>query len=188
MSSAFTVMWNRHRVKIAKDHGLPDQRIPFLAGGPHVSQPDFVRAGVTSGDVIYPVAIRDGIVRVLAAVVAGRILTVEDFREQHPDFADYQLHCGAKREAVLQQYPWLRAVWWTCTDKIVLAARSSRVRFQTRLPAAMLERLTYASQKRERGVRGIVDGLLTSPVSLHGIYRLAPSSAADFASLVSPED
>ena len=186
MSSAYTVMWNAHRVKIAKEHGFPGGRIPFLFGGPHSSQPDFVRAGVTPGDTIYPVYVKDGIVRVLAKVVAQRFLSLEQFQQTHPEYAAYEPHgCGAGGgdTAVELRHPWLRALYWTCAEHVILAESSSPVVFQKRLPSAMLERLTYASQKAVRRLRDIEDGLLKSITGIQGIYRLAPSSAADFASL-----
>ncbi|GEP46216.1 hypothetical protein BGE01nite_55070 [Brevifollis gellanilyticus] len=186
MSSAYTVIWNSDRVKIAKKHGLAGKGIEFLFGGPHTSQPSFSRAGVVGGDIIYPIFVRDGMVHILSRVVTSEIVTVDHFIASRPDLYPPERHGKWPFETLdagVELHPWLRALNWTCSDHVVLAERSTPVNLDNVLPAEMLTRLTYRSKKAERAVRGVVDGRLTTIVSLQGVYRLSLSSESDFASL-----
>lgn len=186
MSSAYTVIWNSDRVKIAKKHGLVGKGIQFLFGGPHTSQPSFSRAGLSGGDVVYPISIRDGMVHVLAQVVTSEIVTVDHFVAARPDLYPPERHgkwLSQTLDAGVELHPWLRALNWTCSDHVVLVERSTPISLETVLPTEMLARLTYRSKKAERTVRGIVDGRLTTIASLQGVYRLSLSSESDFASL-----
>ena len=186
MSNAYTVIWNSERAKIARKHGLAGRGLEFLFGGPHTSQPSFTRAGVTAGDVVYPISVRDGMVHILARVRAGEIVTVDDFIAAHPDLYPPERHGRWPFQTLdsgVELHPWLRALNWTCSDHVVLAERSTPFSLETVLPSEMLARLTYRSKKAERPVRGVVDGHLTTIVSLQGVYRLSLSSASDFASL-----
>ena len=44
--------------------------------------------------------------------------------------------------------------------------------------------MRYRSQRRERGIKHVVDGRLKSVVSLHGIYRLSQESAREIEALL----
>ncbi|RYD27594.1 MAG: hypothetical protein EOP86_24300, partial [Verrucomicrobiaceae bacterium] len=176
MSHAYTVLWNAERMGIAKKHGIAGRGIEFLFGGPHTSQPSFIKAGVMAGDVVYPVMVRNGMVHILAQVVAGRTVTVEEFIEAHPQLypPERQALCPSLTlDAGVALHPWLRALNWSCSDHVLLAQWSSSLGTGTVLPSPMLERLTYCSRKAERGVKGIVDGRLTTIISLQGIYPLS---------------
>ncbi|WP_146855882.1 hypothetical protein [Brevifollis gellanilyticus] len=173
-------------MKIAKKHGLAGKGIEFLFGGPHTSQPSFSRAGVVGGDIIYPIFVRDGMVHILSRVVTSEIVTVDHFIASRPDLYPPERHGKWPFETLdagVELHPWLRALNWTCSDHVVLAERSTPVNLDNVLPAEMLTRLTYRSKKAERAVRGVVDGRLTTIVSLQGVYRLSLSSESDFASL-----
>ena len=52
------------------------------------------------------------------------------------------------------------------------------------VPAEVLARLTFRSQRGERGLKHVRDGQLTSSIGLQGIYRLTEASAADLDSVV----
>lgn len=163
--------------------------IEFLFGGPHTSQPSFTRAGVTAGDVVYPISVRDGRVHILARVVTRQVVTVEDFIAAHPGLYPSEQHGqwpSQTLESGIGLNPWLRALNWTCSDHVLLTERSTPLNPETVLPPGMLTRLTYRSRKAERPVRGIVDGRLTTLVSLQGVYKLSLSSASDFDSLFPP--
>lgn len=172
-------------MRIAKTHGIAGRCIEFLFGGPHTSQPSFIKAGVRAGDVVYPVMVRNGMVHILAQVVAGRIVTVEEFIKAHPLLYPPELQKQSPDltlDAGVALHPWLHALNWSCSDHVLLAQWSSSLGTGTVLPAPMLERLTYCSRRTERGVKGIVDGRLTTIISIQGIYRLSSLSALDFAS------
>lgn len=187
MNSAFTVYWSRVRVQYAETGGLPDSRIPCLFGGPHVSQPSFTRAGVSIGDVIYPITLRGQCIHVLCRFVVARILTVADFVREHPDLYPAKKHGRWEFEtldAAAQRHRWHRAVCWTCSDHVLVPSAVSVFDTTRTIPADALQRLTYSSKKAERAMRWAADGKTPLLGSIDRIYRLASTSARDFADLL----
>lgn len=185
MSSSFTVMWNGDRVRSAKP--LAGKPVPFLAGGPHVSQPLFSRAGVREGDCVYPIFVRQKTLHVLARVVVKNFVEIDQFISSRKDLFPAHLRGSGQLETLDRTssvMPWLKAFWWTCANEMLLPETSTAISLTTTLPVASLERLTYVSKKGSRGVRGLKDGQLTSVISLQGVYRLSSDSAADFAAAV----
>lgn len=139
-----------------------------------------------AGEIVDPVSVRDGAVHIHTQIVVRAIITVEDFITAHPDVYPPEQHGRWPFETLykgVDLHPWLRALNWTCSDHIVLAERSTPFTHETVLPPEMLTRLTFRSKKTERPIRGVVDGRLTTIISLQGVYRLSLSSATDFASL-----
>lgn len=185
MSSSFTVLWNADRIKLARL--LVGKPVPFLCGGPHTSQPSFSRAGVKPGDCVYPIYVHKKALHIMARFVVGSFTTPEALiagrRDLFPEGTRSDWHFE-NRDHPAESLPWLRALWWTCADEVLLPQESSLLALTPRLPVAALERLTYVSKKSLRGVRGIKNGELTSIVSLQGVYRLSLDSAADFAGVV----
>ena len=187
MNSAFTVYWSRVRVQYAETGGLPDGRIPFLFGGPHVSQPSFTRAGVAVGDVIYPITLRGECIHVLCRFTVARILTIADFIKERRDLYLTKSHGRWEAETLdsaAQRHPWHRAVCWTCSDHVLLPSAVSVFDTTRTIPADALQRLTYSSKKAERAMRWAADGKTPLLGSIDRIYRLASTSAADFAKLL----
>lgn len=176
MSSAFTVLWNSDRVKIAKRQGLVGKPIPVLFGGPHNSQPSFIRAGVKPGDIVYPIGLKAGVIYVLAQVVTAEILPIKVFEEKRAEFYDALGYPG-------ELPPWHRAVRWTCTEEALMPAQSSLCSVTVKLTPDMVTRLTYRSQRAQRSPKGIKDGRLLSALGVQGAYRLGENSAEDFSSL-----
>lgn len=187
MSNAYTVLWNSDRIRIARKHDLIGRSIDFLFGGPHTTQPSFIRAGVKAGEIIYPVAVRDGALHILSQIRVRAILTVDDFIAEHPDLYPPAERQGRRAFEILdlgvQLHPWLRAFNWTGSDHVLLAERSTPFSLETILPSEMLTRMTLRFNKVERPVSGVADGRLTTTVGLQGLFRLSFSSASDFASL-----
>jgi hypothetical protein len=186
MSSAFTVLWSADRVKVATTHGRLNQPIPFLFGGPHTSQPSFIRAGVEPGDIIYPVTVTDGQIHILARVVTKEILSVETFIADRPEL--YPLNrrgrwMGETLDIAKQRQPWLGAYCWTSSDHVLMAESSSILTTEVVLPLECLERLTFRSNKAERLIKGVIEGKLTTITGLQNVYRLAEGSLADFATV-----
>lgn len=187
MSNAYTVLWNSDRIKIARKHDLIGRSIDFLFGGPHTTQPSFIRAGVKAGEIVYPVAVRDGALHILSQIRVRAILTVDDFISEHPDLYPPAERQGRRAFEILdlgvQLHPWLRALNWTGSDHVLLAERSTPFSLETVLPSEMLTRMTLRFNKLERPVSGVADGRLTTTVGLQGIHRLSFSTAWEFASL-----
>jgi hypothetical protein len=141
--------------------------LPVLFGGPHLSEPSFRRAGVSVGDSIYPVAVSNRHVLVVARMRVREMLLLG--QEDGPTLIE-------------QRFPQYRA--WkvlapTCTEEVIIGMEGTVPRADLELPGPVLQRLTFKSQRGERPLRQVKDGELTSSIGLQGIYRLAPASAAD---------
>ncbi len=185
MSNSYTVLWNAERVKSVVP--LAGQPVPFLAGGPHLSQPLFSRAGVSEGDTVYPIFVHKGTLHVLAGVVVKCFSELESFISSRKDLFPATLRGHGHLdtlERTAKDRPWIKAFWWTCVDEVIVPATSTAISVKTSLSAGMLERLTYVSKRGSRQVRGVKDGRITSVLSLQGVYRLSQNSAADFAAAV----
>src|SRR5881394_3633237 len=82
MSNAFLIHWSSDRVRAAQNRAGADETIPFLFGGPHISEPSLSRYHVAPGDVIYPVGVSKGRVSVLCEAVIDQLISLEDFLAQ----------------------------------------------------------------------------------------------------------
>ncbi|MFE0604106.1 hypothetical protein ACFW2T_19650 [Streptomyces sp. NPDC058892] len=147
----------------------------MLFGGPHQSLPSFQRAGVQPGDLIYPVRVLRTRLHVLGAMEVSRIIPYED--------AGVVLHDDDY--AKLLDWRPLKA---GCVTEVVTGPPGSLLSFGTAVPPDLLERLTYSSRRGERTLKYVEEGRLIRSVSLQGIYRLAPASAAELRRLILEEE
>lgn len=83
-----------------------------------------------------------------------------------------------------RQHPELEYLAPTCTSEVVIGEEGMPIRLDVAVPPDLLVRLRFRSRRAERGLKYIEDGRLTKVLSLHGIYRLSPSSAAELAALL----
>lgn len=188
MSDSFTTLWTKDRCRLLRQFNLVGTTFDALYGGPHTSEPSFTRAGVKSGDYIYPVWVNRGILYLITRMRVQKILPLKAYIESVPD-----VFLGCERspwdsltfENYLKLHPEKRIFAPTCTDEVVLGEESAPIRLDVAVPPSVLEQLRFRSQKRERGLRHLVDGRITSVIGLHGIYRLSKSSADQFAQLCS---
>lgn len=170
MSDAYTVFWTMDRWLSAVAVG--HRPLPVLFGGPHLSEPSFRKAGVRVGDVVYPVAVSNRRVHLVARVQVREMVLLG--QEDGPTLIE-------------QRFPEYRA--WkflapTCTEEVVIGMNGTAPRVDLEIPREILDRLMFRSQRGERGLKHLKDGELTSSIGLQGIYRLATGSAGDFADLI----
>jgi hypothetical protein len=170
VSEAYTVFWTMDRWLSAIQAG--HKPLPVLFGGPHLSEPSFRRAGVKVGDEIYPVAVANRRVHVVARMRVREMLLLG--QEDGPTLID-------------QRFPQYRA--WkflapTCTDEVLIGMEGIAPRGDVTVPAETLGRLSFRSQRGVRQLKHVRGDELTSSIGLQGIYRLTPDSAADLAALV----
>ena len=170
MSEAYTVFWTIDRWLGALSGG--HKPLPVMFGGPHLSEPSVRRAGVRVGDLLYPVAVSNRRVHVVARMRVREMILLG--QEDGPTLIDQRF----------PQYKAWKILAPTCTEEVVIGMEGTPLRADVEVPAEVLERLTFRSQRGERTLRYVQDGELTRSVGLHGIYRLSPSSAADLAELV----
>lgn len=170
MTESYTVFWTMDRWLGALSLG--HRPLPVLFGGPHLSEPSFRRAGVRVGDLIYPVAVMNRQVHLVARMRVREMVLLG--QEDGTTLID-------------QRFPQFRA--WkvlapTCTDEVIVGAEGTTLRSDLALPPETLMRLTFRSQRGERPLKHVKDGELARSVGLHGIYRLADRSAAELSELV----
>jgi hypothetical protein len=170
VAEAYTVFWTMDRLLGAVTAG--HRPLPVLFGGPHLSEPSFRRAGVAVGDSIYPVAVSNRRVLVVARMRVREMLLLG--QEDGPALID-------------QRFPQFRA--WkvlapTCTEEVVVGMEGTVPRADLELPPEILQRLTFRSQRGERPLKQVKDGELTSAIGLQGIYRLTAASAKDLDELL----
>nr|WP_240929343.1 hypothetical protein [Streptomyces coryli] len=151
--------------------GYAGQRLTILFGGPHQSLPSFRRAGVEAGDRIVPLRARRGRLHVLGTMEVARILPYEDAGQDLAD-DDYTklLHWKPLKTG--------------CVSEVLIGPPGSVLDFDTTVPPKLLEQLTFTSRRGERQLKHVEDGRLLRSISLQGIYRLAPTSAAALRQLI----
>jgi hypothetical protein len=187
MADSFTTLWTRDRCRALLHYQREGTSFNTLFGGPHTSEPSFRRAGVQAGDTIYPVRVEKGILYIISRMRVKEILTIDEYIERFPD-----LFIGCERtpwatitfDNYLKLHPELHFLAPTCTLEVVLGDDSTPICLNRAVPSEVLERLRFRSQRRERSLKQIEDGRITSVIGLQGIYRLSKASADDFARLL----
>jgi hypothetical protein len=170
MADAYTVFWTMDRWLGAVAVG--NKPLPVLFGGSHLSDTSFRRAGVRVGDTIYPIAVSNRKVYVVASMRVREMLLIG--QEDGPALID-------------QRFPQYRAWKFLAPagiEEVIIGIEGTTPRADLELPGEMLDRLTFRSQRGERPFKQVKDGELTNTLALQRIYRLAASSAADLAELV----
>jgi hypothetical protein len=170
VAEAYTVFWtlDRWRAAVATGH----RPLPVLFGGPHLSEPSFRRAGVEVGDLVYPVA-----------VLHREVYLVARLRVKEMILLGHQDGLSLVDQRFPEYRPW-RFLAPTCTDEVIIGMDGTVPRGDLPVPAEMLGRITFRSQRGERRLRHVKDGELTSSIGLQGIYRLAVPTAADLSELL----
>jgi hypothetical protein len=187
MANAYTIFWARDRAKTLRRLGWEGRQIETLFGGPHTSEPSFIRAGVRAGDWVYPITVSAGVLSVLGRAQVQRILPLTDYIEQHADL--FPLTPRKAWETPFGPYrathPAIAALAPTCTDEVVECEKSTPLRFDLTMPPDLLERLRYRSLRRERDLsKHLRDGRLVNSIAVQGIYRLTEPSAQELEALV----
>lgn len=177
-SESFTAYWARDRVNALKK--LPPGSAPFslLFGGPHISQPSFKRAGVRTGDWIFPVSVERGRFQVL-----GRMRVTRIEPESKPMDIEELRQIDAATDKLIGALGWpdevaYRSLRITCTEEIIHGEQGSGPFLDLYLDGQDVVKLRYRSRRGERTPKGVLDdGAVASSLSFQGIYRLAPASA-----------
>ncbi len=187
MADSFTTLWSADRCDLIAKYRLEGTLVSTLFGGPHTSEPSFLRAGVKEGDEIYPIRVKHGVLYVIARMRVKEILSVEDYIERTPSiFAGVEQtpYPSVTFDNYVKLHPEMRILAPTCTEEVVLGYESTPIRLDVAVPPELLGRLRFRSQKGERGLKHIQDGRLKSVISLQGIYRLSETSAGEIADLL----
>ena len=170
VADAYTVFWTMDRWLSAVANG--HKPLPVLFGGPHLSEPSFRRAGVKVGDTIFPIAVSNRRVHLVARMRVREMILLG--QEDGPSLIDQRF----------AQFRGWKCLAPTCTDEVIIGTEGTAPRSDLALPPEILERLRFRSQRRERSLRHVKDGELTSAIGLQGIYRLTDTSAAELDALI----
>ena len=106
MSDAYTVFWTMDRWLSAVAVG--HRPLPVLFGGPHLSEPSFRKAGVRVGDVVYPVAVSNRRVHLVARMQVREMVLLG--QEDGPTLID----------ARFPEYRAWKFLAPTCTEEVVI--------------------------------------------------------------------
>jgi hypothetical protein len=181
MSNAFLIHWSSDRVRAAQAGARANETIPFLFGGPHISEPSLSRYHIAPDDIIYPVGVSKGRVSVLCEAVIEQLLSLEDFLAQQGAprarlTATHDLHAWLQERG----YAWLAP---TCTDEAALLRSCTPLRFERFIPDDQLASLQFVnSRAKTRPINHFENGRLKTSTGLSGHYlRLAEESAALFS-------
>lgn len=160
MGDAYTVYWPQARWRPAL---MVQRPLEVLFGGPHTSEPSFLRATVRAGDVLYMIGVHRQVLMVFGRMRVREIVKAEASLREHFD-----------------RFSVWRFLAPTCTDEVVLGEEGTLIHGDRAVPGEVLKRMTYLPRKGPRPVKHVTEeGLLTSAISVQGIYRIAPASAAD---------
>src|SRR5690348_14330774 len=130
MANAYTMYWTREQCDALRRLGWAGRPLETLFGGPHISEPSFLRAGVRSGDAVYPITIRAGVLYLLCRIRVRRILAFDDFVKQRPDlFPPTFTESLALDERLRAARLAIRALAPTCTGEAVECEDSMPLRF-----------------------------------------------------------
>jgi len=192
MNEGFTVLWDQNSCRELRKAGEEGQPLTVLFGGIHQSCPSLKRAGIRSGDVVFPLMVRDGTIHVLAGAVIKDFIPLISYLVEHLRFErneveglpEYRLHEVFKRYGISGH-----RVPDACGIEVALVERSTPLRFNVVVPPGDLEAIRFCPRKGQPlGLRNIQDGKLKSSLSLQGnVRRLCPESFEMFAGLVGLE-
>ena len=139
MSDSFTVFWTMDRWLSAVNVG--HKPLPCLFGGPHLSEPSFRRAGVKVGDTLFPVAVMNRRVHLVARMRVREMILLG--QEDGPTLIEQRFP---------QYRPW-KFLASTCTEEVIVGMEGTAPRVDLELPTDMLDRLRFRSQRGERPLR-----------------------------------
>jgi hypothetical protein len=167
VSDAYTVYWPQDRWR----HALQvHRRLEVMFGGPHLSEPSFRRAKVSAGDVVYPIGVDRQVL-----FVFGRMRVREIAEADADDLAQHY-----------ERFRAWRFLAPTCTTEVVHGEDGTRVRGDHAIPGETVKTMTYLPRRGPRPIKHVTaERFLTSAISVQGIYRLAPASAAALDALLS---
>lgn len=187
MAHAYTIFWTYNRYNMLRQLGWTGRQIETLFGGPHTSEPSFIRAGVRTGDLIYPITVRAGVLYILARIRVRYLFSLDDYIRKHANifsFSPPELPTKAF-DRYRMAHPAVASLAPTCTDEVIECEESTPLRFDLTIPPELLARLHYRSQRGERDLsKYLRDGRLVSSLAIQGIYRLNEPSACELEAYV----
>jgi len=163
MPSAYTMLWSHDYCQYLIKVDQVGQVLRFVWGG-HNQDTRFSHMRVQQGDLIYPLAVREQQVYLVARMVVEQLLTRQAFVWLYPNRAHLIQHA--------------------CASEIMLGEEGTPIRFDRALPPTLLEQIRFCSRRGTRPIKYVENGKLLGSISLQGVYRLCPESAQAFERLL----
>jgi uncharacterized protein (TIGR02996 family) len=160
----YTVLWPQDWCREIARLGEVGQPLHVLQGG-HNQQTRFSDMKVRAGDYIYPLRVQARKVYLIARMRVSRATNPEEYLAAHPEDAHL-----VNRES--------------CAGEVLAGVEGTPIQFNLVVPHEILERLSFRSQKAVRKIKYVVDGELTRPISLQGVFRLTAQSVRDLDALL----
>jgi len=189
MPDAFTVLWTKDRCQEIRKAGEEGRLLTVVFGGDHQSCPSLRRAGITRGDVVFPLLVRDGRLHIVAGAVVNEFITLDAYLVEHL-LLNRALVEGVPDHRLKEVLGPLgiagHRVPYGCGIEVLLVERSTPIRFDVIVPPENLETITFCPRKGPpMGLLHIETGKLKSSLSLQGnVRRLCQETAAMFSELV----
>jgi hypothetical protein len=167
--AAYTVYWRRDYWKSLPRED-PGPRLAVLFGGPHRSQPSFLRAGVEAWDRLFPVTAYRRRVHVLASMLVSEIVEVDSTTD--PEL-----------RGLLRRYAEWSFLAETRTTEVVIGTEGTPIRRDRIVPGDVLRSWRYLNRHGERRLKFLEGDEVARADSFWGIYRLSDDTAADLAAI-----
>jgi len=160
----YTVLWSQYQCRAVSRAGEVGRPLRILQGG-HNKQTRFSDMNVRVGDYIYPVCVQNRRVYLIARMRVRWVTNPVEYLVAHPGDGHLVNPHG-------------------CAWELLAGSEGTPIRFDLALPAEILERLSFRSQRAVRKLKYVEDGELTNSVGLQGVYRLTDESVRDLDALL----
>ena len=172
MADAFTTLWTQGTCAALREAGHVGARPPVAFSGIHQSLPSWV--SVRPGDEVYALHVSRCVVYVVT-----RMRLLDGTRHACCDPVGV-----AGRDPAAGHGTWSMLGAGGCGATAV-HVDATPIGFDIPIPGDLLARLNWRNHRGQtRGLKHVEDGRLKSSVSLQGVYRLTPESAAELSGLV----
>jgi hypothetical protein len=129
--------------------------LQYIWGG-YNSNSDFKHCQVKPDDYIYPIAIRNANLYLIARMQVYNCISLDTFQNLFP------VQSGT--------------IYNACADQILIGTDGTPIRLDRPVPAPFLASLTYQSPKGPRRPKYVEGGKVLNISSFQGIYKLTPGS------------
>jgi hypothetical protein len=183
MPDAYLVAWAQDRVKLlAREVGRP---VRVLYGSPHQSAPSLRRYGISTGDTVFIVGQKQGVVSILSRVRVKVVVSAQDFFREglklpSKDLALAEDHLWALEDKLRGERPELgHQLPFGCVDEAAIPTDATPIRTDQIIPPKVLGAIRLRDARGRERALPVENGRLQKPMSIQGHYfRLVPASAA----------
>lgn len=126
---------------------------------------------------MYPIAIRDGVLHIVARMRVARISTIQDYLRDELQIPEelLSLHLWELEKRLIIDYLHLgHKVPQGCVNEAIVGELGTAISFDRPLPGNLLPDIRFRSGTKERGLKHVVNGRLVRSVDIQGhVFRLS---------------